>query len=58
MTMGRGDGWGSTNANAAALLALSDVLGSGKPEAFTCTVKEGAEAKPLAPAAAVPAQPV
>ncbi len=51
VTMGRGDGWGSTNANAAALLALSDVLGSGKPEAFWCTVKEGDQARPLAPAA-------
>jgi uncharacterized protein YfaS (alpha-2-macroglobulin family) len=51
VTMGRGDGWGSTNANASALLALSDVLGSGKPEAFSCTVREGDQARPLAPAA-------
>ena len=51
VTMGRGDGWGSTNANAAALLALSDVLGSGKPEGFSCTVREGENATPLAPAA-------
>jgi uncharacterized protein YfaS (alpha-2-macroglobulin family) len=50
VTMGRGDGWGSTNANAAALLALSDVLGAGKPEAFSCTVREGDEARPLASA--------
>ncbi|HEX7527993.1 MAG TPA: alpha-2-macroglobulin, partial [Thermoanaerobaculia bacterium] len=43
--------WGSTNANAEALLALSDVLGSGRPEAFSCTVREGDQTKPLASAA-------
>jgi len=35
VTLGRGDGWGSTNANAAALLALSQVLerpADGQPE--------------------------
>ena len=51
VTMGRGDGWGSTNANAAALLALSDVLSSGKPDEFSCTVREGEKAMALAPAA-------
>lgn len=47
---GRGDGWGTTNANAEALLALSDVLKSGRFEPFTCTVKEGATSRPLASA--------
>jgi len=35
VTLGKGDGWGSTNANAAALIALSEVLSSqqrNKPE--------------------------
>ncbi len=50
VTIGRGDGWGSTNANAEALLALSDVLGSGRPEPFSCIVKEGDKAMPLSPA--------
>jgi hypothetical protein len=45
---GRGDGWGTTNANAEALLALSDVLRTGHVEPFSCTVKEGDAARPLA----------
>lgn len=47
---GRGDGWGTTNANAEALLALSDVLRSGRVEPFSCTVKEGEASRPLASA--------
>lgn len=31
VALGRGDGWGSTNANAAAILALSELLAHGRP---------------------------
>src|SRR5204862_3941372 len=50
VTLGRGDGWGDTNANASALLALSEVM---EPPfrgsvARSITVRFGAETRELA----------
>ncbi len=45
VTLGRGNGWGSTNANASALLALSEIMQPPFPGAssHTVTVKAGGE---------------
>jgi uncharacterized protein YfaS (alpha-2-macroglobulin family) len=58
VTLGQGDGWGSTQANAAAMLALSEVL-KGQPGAATgetnkLKVTSGAETRTLEISAAKP----
>ncbi len=41
LRLGRGDGWGDTNTNAEAMLALADVIGAGTAPQATVTVTGG-----------------
>src|SRR4029077_19569122 len=54
VTLGRDDGWGTTNANAAALLALTDVLQTSAGPARSATVRLDGAAKPLTIGGATP----
>jgi uncharacterized protein YfaS (alpha-2-macroglobulin family) len=47
VTLGRGDGWGQTNANASALLALSEVLQAGPMTPVTAQVEVDGAAQPV-----------
>ena len=56
ISRGTGDGWGSTNANASAILALSEMLGKGRVEAAAAslTVSSQGDSVPLALGAGSP----
>ncbi len=56
LRLGQGDGWGSTNANAEALLALTETMAAGKGQAGRAvTVTQGGNPHTLDLAGAVPA---